>query len=65
MYDDDYLDDIAMICCNCRYEYGDYQCNCEERINDIKNGTEKDCSQYCVYFKEQDWITKRREERNK
>ena len=57
--------DVAMICCNCKYEGENYTCKCEQRITDIRNGNEKDCSQYCVYFKQQDWITREQEQFNR
>lgn len=54
--------DVMPICSNCKFEGDGWKCLSLERKQDIQNGCEKDCTKYCVYFKQQDWITKEQEE---
>lgn len=53
------LSDIERICCNCKFEGQDYSCLSKEREFDIINNCKKESSEYCAYFKYQDWMLKK------
>ena len=56
--------DVEPLCVNCRYERSAWECSCEQRAKDKKEGKEK-TGDFCPYFKCARWIEREQEEYRK